>query len=46
MEEAEEVDWAELTILAELNEDGKAKEVADEDKVYEAMGFKAANERA
>ena len=45
VEEAEEVDWAELTILAEPNEDGEAKEVADEDKVYEAMGFKAADER-
>ena len=44
MEEAEEVDWAELTILAEPNEDGEAKEVADEDKVYEAMGFKVAEE--
>ena len=46
VEEAEEVDWAELTILAEPNEDGEAKEVADEDKVYEAMGFNAADERA
>jgi len=45
VEEAEEVDWAELTILAEPNEDGEAKEVADEDKVYEAMGFKAVDER-
>ena len=45
VEEAEEVDWAELTILAEPNEDREAKEVADEDKVYEAMGFKAADER-
>ena len=45
VEEAEEVDWAELTILVEPNEDGEAKEVADEDKVYEAMGFKAADER-
>jgi hypothetical protein len=35
-----------LTILAEPNEDGEAKEVTDEDKVYEAMGFKAADERA
>ena len=46
VEEAEEVDWAELTILAEPNEDGEAKEVADEDKVYEAIGFNAADERA
>ena len=46
VEEAEEVDWAELTILAEPNEDEEAKEVADEDKVYEAMGFKATDERA
>jgi hypothetical protein len=35
-----------LTILAEPNEDGEAKEVVDEDKVYEAMGFKAADARA
>jgi len=46
VEEAEEVDWAELTILVEPNEDGEAKEVADEDKVYEAMGFNAVDERA
>ena len=46
VEEVEEVDWAELTIVAEPSEDGGAKEVADEDKVYEAMGFKAVDERA
>ena len=46
VKEAEEVDWAKLTILAEPNEDGEAKEVANEDKVYEAMGFKATDERA
>jgi hypothetical protein len=46
VEVAEEVNWAELTILAEPNEDGEAKEVVDEDQVYEAMGFKASGEAA
>jgi len=45
-EQAQPVDWAELTILQEDNEDGDAKQAADEDKVYEAMGFAAADERA
>jgi hypothetical protein len=45
-EQAEPVDWAELTILQEPDQDGEANEVADEDKIYEAMGFKAADERA
>jgi hypothetical protein len=46
MEEPDQVDWAELTILVEPDEDGDAKEAADEDQVYEAMGFKATDERA
>jgi hypothetical protein len=46
VEVAEPVDWAELTILAGPDEDGEAKEAIDEDKVYEAMGFKATDERA
>jgi hypothetical protein len=41
VEAAEPVDWAELTILAGPDEDGEAKEAVDEDKVYEAMGFKS-----
>jgi hypothetical protein len=45
-EQAEPVDWAELTILQEPDQDGEANEVANEDKIYEAMGFKAADERA
>ena len=44
-EQAQPVDWAELTILQEDNEDGDAKQAADEDKVYEAMGFAATDER-
>jgi hypothetical protein len=41
----EPVDWANLTILPDGNDDGFAKAAVDEDKVYEAMGFKAADER-
>ena len=40
----EEVDWANLTILPD--EEGFANAAVDEDKMYEAMGFKAADERA
>ncbi|CAN6310102.1 unnamed protein product [Urochloa humidicola] len=39
-DEAAAVDWAELIIHQEANEDGEAKKAADEDRVYEAMGFK------
>ena len=46
VEAVELVDWAELTIIVGPNVDGEAKEATDEDKVYEAMGFKAADERA
>lgn len=31
------VDWTTLIILEELEDDGLAKEIVDEDKVYEAM---------
>jgi hypothetical protein len=41
----EPVDWANLTILPDGNDDGFAKVAVDEDKVYEAMGFKATDER-
>jgi hypothetical protein len=40
------VDWATLTIIAEVAEDGEANAIVDEEAVYEAMGFKAADERA
>ena len=43
---AEPVDWANLTILPDDNDDGCANAAADEDKVCEAMGFKAIDERA
>ena len=33
------VDWTTLTIVGQPDDDGLAKEVADEDKVYEVMGF-------
>ena len=42
---AEPVDWANLTILPDDNDDGCVNAAADEDKVYEAMGFKTADER-
>lgn len=35
------VDWASFTVIADLVEDGFAKAIADEERVYEAMGFKA-----
>ncbi|RLM64783.1 hypothetical protein C2845_PM16G05530 [Panicum miliaceum] len=40
------VDWANLTILPDMEDDGFANAATDEDKVYEAMGFKAVDERA
>jgi len=33
------VDWTTLTIIGQDDDDGFAQAVADEDKVYEAMGF-------
>ena len=45
-EQAQPVDWAQLIVEEEANEDGDAKAAVDEDKVYEAMGFAAADERA
>jgi len=38
------VDWNTLTILADENCDGEANAVVDEDQIYEAFGFKAADE--
>ena len=43
---AEPVDSTNLTILPDDNDDGCANVVADEDKVYKAIGFKAVDERA
>jgi hypothetical protein len=46
VEEHVQVDWSTLTIMADPVEDGLAKAIVDEERVYEAMGFKAADERA
>jgi hypothetical protein len=35
-----------LTITLDVDEDSEANAIADEEQVYEAMGFKAADERA
>jgi hypothetical protein len=42
----EYIDWSTLTILPEAEQDGEAYVLADEEMVYEAMGFKAADEAA
>ena len=39
------VDWDNLIILPDVSDDGDATVAVDEDKVYEAMGFNAADER-
>jgi hypothetical protein len=44
--EAIPVDWATLTIIQDEAKDGEANAIADEDVVYEAMGFQEAHERA
>jgi hypothetical protein len=46
VEEHVQVDWSTLTIMADSMEDGLAKAIVDEERVYEAMGFKATDERA
>jgi hypothetical protein len=38
------VDWNTLTILPNENYDGEANAMVDEDKIYEAFGFKATDE--
>ena len=38
------VDWTTLTILPNENCDGEANAVANEDQIYEAFGFKEADE--
>ena len=40
------VDWSTLTVIPEADQDGEATAIVDEDIVFEAMGFKAADERA
>lgn len=40
------MDWSTLTIIPEDDQDGEAHALVDEDVVFEAMDFKAANERA
>jgi hypothetical protein len=40
------VDWSTLTIIGEPEEDGEANGIADEDQVFEAMGFKEADASA
>jgi len=40
------VDWSTLTIIPEEDQDGEIHTLVDEDVVFEAMGFKAADERA
>jgi hypothetical protein len=42
----EMIDWDTLIIQPEADKDGEATEIADEDRVFEAMGFKEADERA
>ncbi|CAL4897672.1 unnamed protein product [Urochloa decumbens] len=41
-----EVDWATLTIIADADKDGDATFLADENDLYEAFGFKAADDAA
>ncbi|CAO2197576.1 unnamed protein product [Urochloa humidicola] len=41
-----EVDWSSLTIIPTADQDGEAYNLADEDQVFEAMGFKEADESA
>jgi hypothetical protein len=40
------VDWSTLTIIPEDDQNGEAHALVDEDVVFEAIGFKAADERA
>ena len=42
----EVVDWTTLTILPDPEQDGEAFVIANEDEVYEAMGFKEVGEIA
>jgi hypothetical protein len=42
----EMVDWDTLVILLEAKNDGEATQIADEDRVFEAMGFKDADNAA
>jgi len=40
------VDWSTLTIIPSDDQDGEATMLADEDAIFEAYGFKAAEEEA
>lgn len=40
------IDWSTLIILGDEEQDGEANVIADEEMVYEEMGFKAADEAA
>jgi len=40
------VDWSTLTIIPKGDQDGEIHALVDEDVVFEAMGFKAADDRA
>ncbi|CAO2043102.1 unnamed protein product [Urochloa humidicola] len=42
----ENVDWSTLTIIPEPDQDGEANVLVDENAIFDAMGFKAADERA
>ncbi|CAO2184982.1 unnamed protein product [Urochloa humidicola] len=42
----DQLDWSTLTIIPNVDQDGEAYILADEDQVFEAMGFKEADERA
>jgi hypothetical protein len=41
-----EVDWSSLIIFPQPDQDGEANVLVDEDNVFEAMGFKAADQAA
>jgi hypothetical protein len=42
---AELVDWSQLTIISDPEQDGEPYVLADVETLFEAMGFKAADER-
>ncbi|KAJ1295614.1 hypothetical protein BS78_01G236500 [Paspalum vaginatum] len=44
--ELPEVDWDTSIILPEPYQDGEAVDLVDEDRIFEAMGFKATDDRA
>lgn len=38
------IDWSNLTIIPEVEVDGEANVLVDEDPIYEALGWKAVDE--